>query len=115
MTRFNFNQDIDVEVDNGILVSEGSRLLFKNPASVISGGTSTENKRGSDCSSTDGTQNRVLTLANTGLTSNELVFVNGLLLHSADYTISHLSSSTTITFINYLFDIDYIKIQYLEQ
>jgi hypothetical protein len=68
-----------------------------------------EDKRGADCSGSDSALNRVLTLANTTLTDKVFVFVNGLILHSADVTISHLSASSTVTFLNAVWDTDYIK------
>jgi hypothetical protein len=76
-----------------------------------------ENKDGSDCSGSDGDASRVLTLANT-VTSDmgaEIVVVNGLVLHSADYTASHLASSSTITFTNKVWDSDKIKVIYFTQ
>ena len=73
-----------------------------------------ENKRGSDCSGSDGGTSRVLTLANTASSNMgaELVIVNGVFLHSADYTASHLAASSTITFTNPVWDSDYIKVVY---
>ena len=78
-------------------------------------GYNSEDKRGSDCSGSSGATNRVLTLTNTQLTfANEFrVFVNGLLLVlDIDYTISHLSASSTITFLNAIFDSAYIFTEY---
>ena len=65
----------------------------------------TFNGTGSDCSGSDGGSNRVLTLSNTRLTQQAglLVYVSGLALAlTTEYTVSHLSSSTTITFLNAL-------------
>ena len=78
---------------------------------------STENKRGSDCSGTDGTANRVLTLSNTMLTQSGgfNVFVNGLnLVPTTEYTPSHLSEDSTITLLNIVWDTDYIVVVYLQ-
>lgn len=74
-----------------------------------------ENKRGSNCSGSDGAKARVLTLANTSLSKSAgfKVFRNGALLHSTDLTISHLAASSTVTFteIN-IFNTDYIYVEY---
>jgi len=77
----------------------------------------TENKRGSDCSGTDGTSNRVLTLSNTQLTQSGgfNVFVNGLnLVPTTEYSVAHSNSASTITFLNPVWDTDYIVVIYLE-
>lgn len=78
---------------------------------------STENKRGSDCSGTDGATSRVLTLANTGLTVSGgfLVFVNGLSMTlTTEYTVSHLNASSQITFTGYIWNSDYITVSYIQ-
>ena len=77
----------------------------------------TENKHGSDCSGSSGDSNRVLTLANTQLTvqAGFLVYASGLALSLSDeYTVSHLSASTQITFLNPLWDDMSIIVQYSE-
>jgi len=57
-------------------------------------------KLGSNCSGTDGAENRVLTLANTSTSSSEKVFLDGVLLvRTTYYTPSHLAASSTITFL----------------
>jgi len=74
-----------------------------------------ENKRGSDCSGSEGATGRVLTLANTSLSQSAgfKVFVGGALIHSTDLTISHLATSSTVTFTNKnIFDADYIYVEY---
>lgn len=78
-------------------------------------GLETESKRGSDCTGSDGATNRVLTLANTLITDSDsfLVSVSGLvLIPDVDYTATHSSSASTITFLNPIFDEMYIVIQY---
>jgi len=73
----------------------------------------TENKRGSDCSGNSGDKNRVLTLSNTYLSQKELVSVDGRILTvGKDYTISHKISGTTITFLDKIFDSQYIDVRY---
>ncbi len=78
-------------------------------------GTKTENLLGSDASGASGGKNRIITLSNTGLTSNNafLVVVNGLTLTvTSEYTVTHLDSSTTITFLNSLFNSQSVIVQY---
>jgi len=78
---------------------------------------STQVKRGSDCSLTDGVTNRVLTLANTQLTVSGgfLVFNNGLsLTTTTEYTVSHSTANSTITFLNIVWDADYLTIIYVQ-
>lgn len=73
-----------------------------------------ENKRGSDCSGSDGAVSRILTLANTDTTKSGAfgVYINGNRVHSADITVSHLSASSTITFSIKVWDTDYIAVDY---
>ena len=77
-----------------------------------------EEKRGSDCSLSDALPNRVLTLSNTSLTQSGgfNVYVNGLhLVLLTDYTVIHNAANSTITFLNVLFDSDYITAVYVQQ
>lgn len=77
----------------------------------------TENKRGSNLSGTDGTTNRVLTLSNITMTQagGFQVFVNGLLLVlTTEYTVSHLAASSTVTFLNLVWNSDYIVVTYVQ-
>ena len=72
---------------------------------------------GSDASGSSGGTSRVITLSNTSLTSQSgfLVFVSGLSLSlTTEYTVNHLSQSTTVTFVNALFDDQAIIVQYVE-
>lgn len=74
----------------------------------------TKNFFGSDCSGSDGDSNRVLTLSNTKITIAESfeVFVGGLIQHQSNITVSHLSSSSTITFLDPLYDDSPIIVNY---
>ena len=70
---------------------------------------------GSDLSSTDGNANRVLTLANTTLTTSTgfLVFLDGLALTLTDqYTTSHNASSSTVTFLLPVWNTQKIVVSY---
>lgn len=78
----------------------------------------TEHYTGSDCTGSSGAVNRTLTISNTGTTTNDgfLAYVSGLALAlTSEYTVSHLSSSTVITFLNALWDNQTIAVQYSQQ
>ena len=78
---------------------------------------SQENLTGASASGVDGAANRVLTLSNTGLTKQGgfLVYASGLALSlSFDYTVSHASSGTTITFLNKLWDDMTVVVAYFQ-
>ena len=80
-------------------------------------GVNTENKLGSDCNGSNGASNRVLTLANTGVTQQEgfLVYASGLALAlTTEYTVVHNSSGTTITFLNGLWNDMTIVVNYYQ-
>ncbi len=75
----------------------------------------TFNGTGANTSGSSGDANRVLTLTNTQLTQQEglLVYASGLALAlTTEYTVSHLTSSTTITFLNGLWDDMTIVVKY---
>lgn len=77
----------------------------------------TENKLGSDCSGTDGTANRVLTLANLNLTSNSrfMVFVGGFAMaYNLDYTLTNLPASSQVTFLGIVHDQSPIQVFYFQ-
>lgn len=77
----------------------------------------TEQFDGSDCSGSNGATARTLTLTNTGLTQQDgfLVSVAGLNLGlTNEYTISHLSTSTVITFVGAVYDDSLIVVQYFQ-
>jgi hypothetical protein len=77
----------------------------------------TENKLGINCTGTNGSVNRVLTLINTRETVQNgfLVYASGLaLLLDSEYSVDHKSSGTEITFLNRLWDDMTIVVQYTE-
>jgi len=79
--------------------------------------TKTETKNGSDLSGSSGDSNRILTLSNTSLTSNDgfLIYVSGLALSvNTEYNVSHKVIGTTITFLNPIWDDQQIIVQYIE-
>jgi len=73
-----------------------------------------ENRLGSECSGSEGATGRVLTLQNTSESGSPIaVWVEDQLINTSDYTINHLSSSSTITFDNInIFDADNILVHY---
>ena len=72
-----------------------------------------DNFRGSDLSGADPSANRVATLTNTQTSAQESVFYNGQLLTiTEDYTVSHLSSSSTVTFLGIVSNNDFITARY---
>jgi len=72
-----------------------------------------EYKSGSDCSGSDGDANRVLTLTNTSLSSHERVFLDGVRLKKdVDYTVNHLNSNSTITFLVKVWNDQKIEVDY---
>lgn len=73
---------------------------------------------GANCSGSSGQSNRILTLDNTKTTSSSgfLVSVSGLTLSvGSEYTVSHQSSGTSITFLNNLFNDQLIVVNYTQQ
>lgn len=70
-----------------------------------------ENKRGSDCTGADEATNRTLTMANTGSDNTILnIVVNNVSLNSPDF--SHNSTTNVITFLNAVYNTDYIRVTY---
>ena len=102
---------------------QGNKITDLNPLPIklvaangarIKATQQVENRLGSECSGTDGNQGRVLTLQNTSESGNPIaIWVEDQLIDPADYTISHLSASSTITFDNIeIFDTDTILVNY---
>ncbi len=78
---------------------------------------SEDNKTGANCSGTDGTANRTLTVDNTKLTKQGgfLVVASGLTLAlTTEYTVVHATSGTVITFLNRMYDDMTIVVKYLQ-
>jgi len=89
-------------------------ILVNGSGTIIKATQLEENRLGSECSGSDGSTGRVLTLTNTSETGNPLsIWVEDQLINPADYTASHLSASSTITFDNIeIFDTDTIRVVY---
>ena len=72
-----------------------------------------ETKTGTNCSGSDGASNRILTLTNTSTSATELVVVERQVLTVAvDYTVSHKAASSTITFLNAMYNTYNIFVRY---
>lgn len=72
-----------------------------------------ESYTGTNCTGSDGAANRVLTLANTSLSTTELVYLDGtLLVNGTNYTINHKTASSTITFLVSVFNTQTIDVEY---
>jgi len=96
---------------------EVSGVLIVSSTGAIQNGTGVtshkDKKLGSNCSGTDGTAGRVLTLTNTKITQNVIVMVSGaFLVEDQDYTVSHIATSSTITFNNAVWNDQYIEVLY---
>jgi hypothetical protein len=80
-------------------------------------GYAIEYKTGTNCTGTDGTTGRTLTLANTSLTSNNTfkVWLNGLLLTlNTSYSVSHNSAHSIITFLVEVWNDQEIVTEYIQ-
>jgi len=89
-------------------------LLVNSSGTVLKATQIPEDRLGAECSGSDGASGRILTLANTSESGNPVaVWVEDQLINPADYTVSHLSASSTITFDNInIFDVDTIHVNY---
>ena len=70
---------------------------------------------GSACTGSDGDAGRVLTLSNLSLTKvgGFTVVKGGFVLYPSDYAVSHLASSSTVTFTSVkVYDSDEITVYY---
>lgn len=78
----------------------------------------TETTTGASCSGSSGDSNRVLTLSNTGETSQPgfLVYASGLALAlTSEYTVVHNSTGSQITFLNGMWDDMIIIVNYYQK
>lgn len=101
----------DSEVPKHLLVDSSGYLKVHVMAGIFQ--PHTETKLGSNCSGSDGDANRVLTLANSETSSDELVTLDGIVLSiTTDYTVSHKAASSTITFVVKVWDTQKITVRY---
>ena len=78
----------------------------------------TFNGLGSSCSGSSGDIDRVLTLENTIKTSGDgfSVYLDGLILQlTTDYTLSHKTTGTTVTFLTEVWDDQEIIVNYYDE
>ncbi len=76
-----------------------------------------ETLSGSDCNGTEGEENRVLTLSNTGETETDKfkVYLDGLfLIENVGYTVSHNTLGTEINFLDPVWDDQKISVDYYQ-
>ncbi|KKM65929.1 hypothetical protein LCGC14_1486310 [marine sediment metagenome] len=103
------------EAEHADLTANAKRVILVNSSgTVIKATIQEENRAGSDASGTDGATGRVLTLQNTSTSGAPMsVWVDDQIIAQADITVSHFSSSSTITFDNInLFDAQTIRVTY---
>ena len=103
------------EAEQADVTARAKRVLIVNSAgTVIKSVLQEENRSGADASGADGSTGRILTLQNTSTSGNpSSIWVDDQIIAVADYTVSHLSSSSTITFDNInLFDAQTVRVQY---
>lgn len=103
------------EAEQADITARAKRVLLVNSSgTVIKATPQEENRSGSDCSGSDGATGRVLTLQNTTTSGAPVsVWVEDQIIAQADFTVSHLSSSSTITFDNIaIHDTDTIRAFY---
>lgn len=67
---------------------------------------------GSNLSGTSGTSGRILIINNTNLSSNEFIVIDNYKLLDTDYTITHNSINSQITFLNKIWDDQRIQVDY---
>jgi len=103
------------EAEQADVTARAKRVLIVNSAgTVVKSTLQEENRSGADASGADGSTGRILTLQNTSESGNpSSVWVDDQIIAVADYTVSHLSASSTITFDNInLFDAQTVRVQY---
>lgn len=107
--RHNPSQQAKVDAFGSLYV-----VLVDSSGNTIKATQLEENRLGSECNGTEPNTGRVLTLTNTAETGNPTaVWVEDQLIAPADYTVSHLSASSTVTFDNIeIFDSDTIRVTY---
>lgn len=84
------------KIEDGEEYINTSEVRISNSAVQIRPSTATNT--GGDCSGANAEENRVLTLSNTTLTSDELIFIQGSFVHPENYNIVHKTASTEVTF-----------------
>lgn len=109
--------DTNIAHSRILVYDSASRTLrYQNQPSGGSGGGGgiplplSANKRGFNCSGIDTSSGRQLVLENISLTTDILVWVNGIILHEPDISIQHANEASVVTFLNPLDDIAYIKV-----
>ncbi len=89
-------------------------ILVNSAGTIIKASQIFEERLGSECSGSDGNSGRILTLQNTSESGSPVaIWVEGSLRNPANFTFTHNSSSSTVTFDSIeIFDADRIKVSY---
>ena len=89
-------------------------ILVNSSGTIIKATQQEENRLGSECSGSSGATGRVLTLQNSSESGAPIaVWVEQSLRNPANYTLTHNSSSSTLTFDSIeILDADRIKVTY---
>lgn len=108
--------DLDLqEAEQAHIVAKAKRVIIVNSSGTVIKATPQEdNRSGTDCSGSDGATGRVLTLQNSSTSGAPIaVWVEDQIIAQGDITVSHLSSSSTVTFDNIeIFNTDTIRVTY---
>ena len=76
----------------------------------------TEAHLGANCDGNTGETDRVLKLANTALSFNEQITLNGqILIDTIDYTTDHESTTSNMTFLGEIYNDDNLSVRYFQQ
>ena len=118
ITRDSDGATIDIEQEESEQADTTARakrvLIVNSSGTVIKSTQIPEDRLGAECSGSGGDTGRVLTLTNTSESGNPVaIWVEDQLINPSDYTVSHLSASSTITFDNInIFNTDTIHVNY---
>jgi len=87
--------------------------LYHSCLGTMINSTNQEYYLGSNCAGVDGATNRTLTLANTNTTSDVLVYLDGLALHSNQTTITNNATASTVQFLISVWNNQRIVVTYI--
>jgi len=88
-------------------------IICSSVTSVFHGNETTEYFLGSSASGSSGDSSRIITLNNAFITMRESVYADGLrLINQTQYTVSHQSTSSTVTLLNPVWNDMQIVISY---
>ena len=106
--RNNPSQQAKVDSNGSLYV-----VLVNSSGTVIKTSQLEETRLGSECSGSEGAVGRILTLTNTSETgAPTTIWIEDQLVAQSDYTATHLTTSSTITFSIGIFNADTIRVKY---